>query len=100
MTAEEHNKYVGMAQLGYAALHLLTVILLMSAEGYMFENIYSRSQELGGPPPPPFLALIFVFGGIVTVTMTIPAIVGGYALLKRRPWAKVAGIVGGVAAAT
>ena len=41
MTAEEHDKYVGMAQLGYAGLHLLTMILLMSAEGYMFENIYS-----------------------------------------------------------
>ena len=99
MTPLEHNKYVGLAQMGYAGFHLLTMILLMSAEGYMFENIYSRSQEMGGPPPPPLLVLIFVFGGIVTVAMTIPSIVGGYALLKRRPWAKVAGIVGGVTAA-
>ncbi len=100
MTPLEHNKYVGLAQLGYAGFHLLTMIVLMGVEGYMFENIYSRSQEMGGPPPPPFLVLIFVFVGIVTVAMTIPSIVAGYALLKRRPWAKVAGIVGGVIAAT
>jgi hypothetical protein len=32
--------------------------------------------------------------------MTVPSVVAGYALLKRRRWAKVAGIVAGVTAAT
>ena len=100
MTPQEHNRYVGLAQFGYAGFHLFTMIVLMGVEGYMFENIYSRSQQMGGPPPPPFLVLIFVFVGIVTVAMTIPSVVAGYALLKRRPWAKIAGIVGGVVAAT
>src|SRR5258708_31037339 len=100
MTPLEHNKFVGLAHLGYAGFHLLTVIVLMGVEGFMFQNIYSRSQEMGGAPPPPFLALIFVFAGLVTVAMTIPSVVAGYALLKRRPLAKVAGIVGGVIAAT
>ena len=100
MTPLEHNKFVGLAQLGYAGVHLLMIIVLMGVEGFMFQGIYSRSQEMGGPPPPPLLVLIFVFAGIVTVAMTIPSVVAGYALLKRRPWAKVAGIVGGVVAAT
>jgi len=99
LTPQEHNKYVGLAQLGYAGIHLLVMIVLMGVEGYMFENIYSRSQEMGGPPPPRFLALIFVFVGIVSFATTIPSVVAGYALLKRRRWAKVAGIVGGVVAA-
>ena len=100
MTPQEHNKFVGLAQLGYAGFHLLTIIVLMGVEGFMFQNIYSRSQEMGGPPPPPFVALIFVFVGIISVAMTIPSVVAGYALLKRRRWAKIAGIVGGVVAAT
>jgi len=100
MTPLEHNKYVGLAQLGYAGFHLLMMIGLLGLEGYMFENIYSRSQEMGGPGPPPFLAVIFVFAGISSVAMIIPSIVAGYALLKRRSWAKIAGIVGGVVAAT
>jgi len=100
MTPQEHNKYVGLAQLGYAGFHLLTMTLLMSGEGYLFQNIYRRSQEMGGPPLPPYLVLMFVSAGVVTVAMTVPAIVGGYALLSRRSWAKVAGIVGGVVAAS
>lgn len=100
MTPQEHNRYVGLAQLGYAGIHLLTIAVLMGVEGLMFKNIYSRSQEMGGPGPPPFIALIFVVGGIVTVAMIVPSIIAGYALLKRRPWAKIAGIVAGVAAAT
>jgi hypothetical protein len=98
MTAQEHNKYVGMAQLGYAGFHLLMMTVSMGVVGFMFENIYSRSQQIGDPPPPPFLGLILVFAGIFNVAMTIPSVVAGYALLKRRPWAKVAGIVAGVAA--
>lgn len=66
----------------------------------MFQNIYSRSQEMGGAPPPTFVAMIFVFIGAFSVVKTIPSFVAGYALLRRRSWAKVAGIVGGVVAAT
>ncbi len=100
LTPQEHNKFVGLAQLGYAGFHLLMMTVLMGFEGYMFKNIYSRSQEMGGQPLPPLLSLIFVFIGIFSVAMTIPSVIAGYALLKRRPWAKVAGIVAGVTAAT
>jgi hypothetical protein len=99
MTPQQHNKFVGMAQVGYAGLHLLMMIASLGVVGFMFENIYSKSQEMGGPPPPPFLGVILVFVGIFNIAMTIPSVVAGYALLKRRPWAKVAGIVGGVVAA-
>ena len=99
MTPQEHNKYVGLAQLGYAALHLLMMVASLGVVGFMFENIYRRSQEMGGPPPPPFLGVILVFAAIFNIATTIPSLVAGYALLKRRSWAKVAGIVGGVVAA-
>jgi hypothetical protein len=100
MTPQEHNKYVGLAQLGYAGFHLLMIIVVMGVEGFMFGNIYSRSREMGGPGPPPFIVVIFALVGIVSIAMIVPSIVAGYALLRRRPWAKIAGIVGGVAAAT
>jgi len=100
MTPQEHNKFVGLAQLGYAGFHLLMMVVVMGFEGYMLKNIYSRSQEMGGPSPPSFVVLIFVFLGIFSIAMTVPSVVAGYALLKRRRWAKVAGIVAGVVAAT
>ncbi len=100
MTPQEHNKFVGLAQLGYAGFHLLMMTVLMGVEGYMFQNIYGRSQRMGGPPMSQFLVVMFVFIGLFSVAMTVPSVVAGYALLKRRPWAKVAGIVAGVVAAT
>jgi hypothetical protein len=99
MTPLEHNKYVGLAQLAYAGLHLLSIIAFAGVESFMLRDIYSRSEEMGGPGLPPFVALIFLFIGVMTLVMTIPSIVAGYALLKRRPWARIAGIVGGVVAA-
>lgn len=99
MTAEEHNKYVGLAQLGYAALHILMLIAMTSVMGVMFSRIFQQAERMGGDPPPAFVGLIFVFAGLFNVVLTIPSVVAGYALLKRRPWAKVAGIIGGVLAA-
>jgi hypothetical protein len=100
LTPEEHNKYVGLAQLAYAGIYLIMMLGLTGVQAYMFQNIYSRSLEMGGEPPPPFIAAMFVFIGVFSVIMTIPSLVAGYALLRRRSWAKVAGIVGGVVAAT
>jgi len=100
MTPQEHNKFVGLAQLGYAGFHLSMMTVLMGVEGYMFQNIYGRSQRMGGPPMSQFLVVMFVFIGLFSVAMTVPSVVAGYALLKRRRWAKVAGIVAGVVAAT
>jgi hypothetical protein len=101
ITPQEHNKFVALAQLGYAGFHLLMMIVVMAFEAFMFRNIYSQSQQMGGgPPPTPFIVVIFVFIGFFSLVMTVPSVVAGYALLKRRRWAKVAGIVAGVTAAT
>ena len=99
ITPQEHNKFVGLAQLGYAGFYLLMMIVMGAFEAFMFRNIYSRSQEMGGAPPTPFIVVIFVFIGFFSLVMTVPSVVAGYALLKRRRWAKVAGIVAGVTAA-
>ena len=99
ITPQEHNKFVGLAQLGYAGFYLLMMIVMTAFEAFMFRNIYSRSEEMGGALPTPFIVIMFVFIGFISLAMTVPSVVAGYALLKRRRWAKVAGIVGGVTAA-
>jgi len=62
----------------------------------MFAGILSSAP--GGAP----FGMIFflsVFIGLMYGFMTIPSFVAGYALLKRKSWARTAAIVGGVTAA-
>lgn len=96
MTAEEHNKFVGYAHLGYAILHVLLLILTMSFMGIMLSNIYGEAQRMGGGPPPAFIGVVMVFAGLINALMTIPSIVAGYGFLKRQQWAKIAGIIAAV----
>lgn len=66
----------------------------------MMSNIYSKAAAMGGDAPPPwFMSGVLVFAGAINIFFTIPSVVAAYALLKRRRWAKVAGIVGGATAA-
>ena len=76
------------------------IVGMTGVQSFMLHNIYSRSPEMGGAPPTAFFVAMFAVIGIFSVVMTIPSVVAGYALLSRRSWAKVAGIVGGVVAAT
>jgi hypothetical protein len=95
MTPQEHNKYVGLAQLGYAGFQVLMMILGIAFTGLVFVDMGSSIDE------PPFFALfclILVVGGVIQIVMTIPSWIAGYALLKCRRWAKVAGIAASVGA--
>ena len=49
--------------------------------------------------PPVFFAIMWVFMGGFYGLMLAPNLIAGYALLKRKPWAKKAAIVGAVTAA-
>jgi|SRR6267154_706001 len=95
MTAEEHNKYVGMAQLGYAGLHALMMAVGIAFTLLVFSDIGSSIAE------PPFFALfcwLLIVGAVIQIVMTIPSWIAGCALLKRWRWAKVAGIIASMCA--
>jgi hypothetical protein len=99
MTSLEHNKWLGIAHLSYAGFQLLMMAVTMAFIGVMFSNIFGQARRMGGEPPPPFVGLVLVLAGVFQVVFSIPPIVAGFALLKRRSWAKIAAIVGGVVAA-
>ncbi|HEX7720815.1 MAG TPA: hypothetical protein VF397_01570 [Pyrinomonadaceae bacterium] len=97
MTADQHNRYLGFAHLAYAALHLLMGVFFGVFMIVMFSTI---PPGPGQPPPPPAILVVMAcFFLVFTVGWTIPSMVAAYALLKRKRWAKTAGIVAGVFAA-
>lgn len=95
MTAEEHNKYVGMAQLGYAGLHVLMMAFGIAFTLLVFWDVGSSVDE------PPFFALfcwLIILAAIIQIVMTVPSWIAGCALLRRWRWAKAVGIVAGMCA--
>jgi hypothetical protein len=99
LTANDHNKLVAYAQLGHGTLHLLSLIFVYGVMGMMFARIFDQAQRMGNEFPSELISVILVFAGIINFLLTIPSFVAGYGLLKRRPWAKIAGIIAGVLAA-
>jgi Na+/proline symporter len=92
LTPEQHNKYLSWAHFGYAGISAFMTILVM---GFMF---FAFRMDPKGPPFE-FVAFMMIFFGIMFSIMIIPSIVAGYALRKRKRWAKVASIIAGVTAA-
>jgi len=97
MTSEDHNRYIAYSFLAYTGFQLL-MLLLMCAWFYF---IFAGFPTIPGDPGPP-MAFFGVFFGIMAIfqlIFTAPAAIAGYAVLKRKPWARLAAIVAGVVSA-
>lgn len=99
-TPEQHNKYLAYAHLAYGTLSaFLFTLAFLVMFGAMFVAIGNAPAGNGAPPPPAFfIVIMLIFGGFYAA-LTIPSFVAGYALLKRKPWARIASIIAGVVAA-
>jgi hypothetical protein len=94
VTPEQHNKQLGIFHLIYGGLFALLVIAMMVFFGVMIASF----PDKGGPPPGLFIAM-FTFMFAIYGAMTVPNFIAGYALLKKKKWAKLAAIISGVMAA-
>jgi len=98
MTPEQHNKYLAYAHIAYAAFHSLLGIFFAVFMMVMMATL----PNSGGGNDPPLAFFIFMAAVMLvfTVGWTVPSMIAAYAFLKRKGWAKTAGIVAGVFAAT
>lgn len=97
MTSEEHNKYLAYSHIGYASLHLL-MTLAMSVFFFLFMMLALSNDPQGGPPAVLFAVMIVFMLGF-QLLFTVPSLIAGFGLLKRRDWARTASIIAGVLAA-
>ena len=95
MTPEQHNKYLALAHFMYGGIFLFFMIAMMSFFWLMSGEMFKTDPN---GPPPGFFLFIFGFMFFVYGLMIVPSFVAGYALLKRKRWAKIASIIGGVVA--
>ena len=91
MTPQDHNKVIGIMHLIWGGFHALMAVIMGLFFILMFAGI---SQD---PQTPPEAKAFFGFFGFlvaaVMVSVSLPSLLAGYALLKRKNWAKVASII-------
>ena len=93
MTTEEHNKALGICHLAYGGF----ITLLMLAILFMFGAlIFAIPDGPDGGPPKVFMLFFGIFMLIYSLIFTLPSFIAGYAMLKRKSWARTASIVAAV----
>lgn len=95
MTPTSHNKTLGILHLawgGLTALSMLAILVVM----IMIDAFATNNR--GEAMPAGVLALIMIVLAAVTVFLVTPSILAGYALLKRKRWAKTMGIIAAMVA--
>lgn len=98
MTPEQHNKYLGWSHLGYGVFFTLIFSLFFMFFGVAM--IGAMLSEPGAAGPPAFIFVImFLFIAVMFGATTLPSLIAGYGLLKRRKWARTWAIISAVLAA-
>jgi hypothetical protein len=98
MTNEDHNKTLGIMHLAYGALHGLMMLLIGILFAVFIPVVGGGVGTNNGMPIiiyVMFLAMLTLFG----LFYSVPSLVAGYALLKRKSWARLAAIIASVTAA-
>jgi len=67
----------------------------MAVSGVVFLNT-PETASIDGDLPLAAIGLVFLFAAGVTMFCTIPSVFAAFAFLRRRSWAKVAGIIAAV----
>jgi hypothetical protein len=91
MTPQDHNKVIGIMHLIWGGFNTLTLLLVIPF-------IIALLGPMGSDPTPPTeLKTVFAIFGVFIVAISllfgIPPMLAGYAMLKRKRWAKVMGTI-------
>jgi hypothetical protein len=91
LTPEQHNKYLAYSNIAYGAIFALFALLMM---------IFIWGMMSVGPNGPPvgFLIFMSLLMSIIYGAMIAPSFIAGWALLKRKKWARTASIISAVVA--
>jgi hypothetical protein len=91
MTPQDHNRILGIMHLIYGCFNALMLVIFVP----VFLAIGAGAAS--DPNAPPALAAIFGLFGllmfVLAVVFGLPPILAGYALLKRKSWARVMSII-------
>lgn len=95
MTPTSHNKILGILHLAYGGL--TTLMMLAIAFLMLMMGLFAPDRS-GETMPAGVLALVMIVLAAVALFHITPSFLAGYALLKRKRWAKTVGIIAAMVA--
>lgn len=91
MTSEQHNTYLGYTFFVHGAIQSLAMLVMTS-----FLLLMGSRPGRPGEAPPEFFAFIVGFAVLVQLVFVLPSFIASFGLLRKRPWARSAGIAAGI----
>ncbi|MDQ3805334.1 MAG: hypothetical protein M3416_16080 [Acidobacteriota bacterium] len=99
MTPADHNKVIGIMHLIYGGFFTLMAFVLLLFFGFFASVMTAAAASDPSAPPAAFFWAVAGFIFVIYLVLSVPSLVAGYGVLKRRPWARLAGIIASVLAA-
>lgn len=97
ITSEQHNKYLAYAFFVQVAFQLFWTLLMVLWFAFVLGSFPTNPDGPG--PPAAFFGIFITFILIVQFVFTAPSVIAGWAMLRKKPWARMAGIVAAVVSA-
>ena len=91
MTPQDHNKVIGIMHIIYGGFNALMMLIFVPI------FLLIGGAAAADPGAPAAMTAIFGFFGLLMLVLALvfglPPILAGYAMLKRKSWAKTAGVI-------
>ena len=97
MTPQDHNRVLGIMHLIFGGFFALVTLMLFLIFGFIAVPLSNFPPEPNAPPMGFFIAIMAAVVVIYGV-LSVPSIIAGYGMLKRRSWSRMAGIVAAILA--
>jgi hypothetical protein len=99
MTPADHNKVIGIMHLIYGGFFTLVAFLMLLFFGFFASVITAATANDPNAPPAALFWALMAFVFIIYLVLSVPSLIAGYAMTKRKSWARIAGIIASVVAA-
>ena len=93
MQTTDHNKIIGIIHIAYGAFGLLVMIVLAIFMVGLFGVV---SAEQGDVRPIGIIGVVMFVVVALNILLAVPSFLAGYAMLKRKSWAKGAAVVAAI----
>jgi hypothetical protein len=93
MQGTDHNKIIGIIHIAYGAFSLVVMIIMVI---FMVGVFGVLAADQADARPLGIIGVVMVIALLINVVFTAPSFIAGYAMLKRKTWARGAALVAAI----